>query len=473
MGNLHGLVGSARWGLMVRAAVTSVLLSVLFVVVYGSTNWFTAQRPSAHIGSWLFDGELTAIPYVPWLIIPYMSQDLFFFFATFLCGSHREIRTFARRVVFSILIGAAFFLLMPLKLEWPSRPAVGGWFGDFVEQSCTAPFLMEYPHNLFPSLHIVLCMIVADVYLRHTRGILRGLLFGWFTLIGVSTVLTWQHHVPDVLGGAMLAGFAFYSIRDRSPRLAGRPNPRIGGYYAVGAVALLALSPIFGIWGVFMLWPATALGVMAAAYCRIGPGVFRKTGGRLPLSTRFVMLPVLIGHYLSLIYYRRQCRAYDEVTPSLLIGRVLDAAEADHAVEKDVTAVLDLTAEFSEATPFPRTQYKNLPILDLTAPTQEQLHDAAAFIATHLDRGIVYVHCKIGYSRSAAVVAAYLLESETAVTVNDAIAILRQARPAIKIRPEVIDALHSFAASLKMSRPRRHHFSASRNGEPQPTRIVA
>ena len=38
MGDLHGVGGPARRALMLRAAGTSVLLSLLFLVVYGSTN---------------------------------------------------------------------------------------------------------------------------------------------------------------------------------------------------------------------------------------------------------------------------------------------------------------------------------------------------------------------------------------------------------------------------------------------------
>ena len=64
---------------------------------------------------------------------------------------------------------------------------------------------MEYPHNLFPSLHIVLCLIVAETYARHTRGVVRLLFSAWFVLIGVSTLLTWQHHLIDLLGGIVLA----------------------------------------------------------------------------------------------------------------------------------------------------------------------------------------------------------------------------------------------------------------------------
>lgn len=445
MRDIHRLDRQTHRILMLKAAATSLLLSLLFVIVYGSTNWFTAQRPGADVPAWYFAWELTLIPYVPLLIVPYMSMDLFFFLAAFLVRDERELQTFAKRVAFAILVAAAFFLLMPLKLDWPKRPHVGGWFGDFVEQSCTAPFLMEYPHNLFPSLHIVLCLIVADVYVRHSRGIVRALLCVWFFLIGIATLLTWQHHVVDIAGGLVLAGFAFYVFRETDVYRRVTPNVRIGSYYAAGAVLVLTLALAMGHWGAFLLWPAAGLGITAAAYFGLGPGIYRKTAGRLPWSTRFVLAPLLIGQYLSLVYYRRQCRAWDEVTPGVCIGRTLTDAEAAAALRQGVTAVLDLTAEFSETAAFRGTRYRNLSILDLTAPTQAQLHEAAAFIAEEAVDGVVYVHCKIGYSRSAAVVGAYLLASGRADTMGDAVAILRDARPAIVIRPEAIEALDTFA----------------------------
>src|SRR5262249_53344127 len=215
-------------------------------------------------------------PYVPLLIVPYMSIDLFYFAAPFLCRDDRELRVLTRRVVFSILVAAAFFLLLPLKLAWPERPRVGGWFGDFVEQSCTAPFLMEYPHNLFPALHIVLGMILADFYGRHTRGVVKVLSYTWFGLIGLATILAWQHHLVDLAGGFVLAGFAIYLFRESDARLPVVANVRVGCYYAAGAAAVLALAPAVWPWGVFLLWLAAGLGIVAGAYFGMGPGIFRK-----------------------------------------------------------------------------------------------------------------------------------------------------------------------------------------------------
>ncbi len=449
MGDLHGISGPPRRRLMLAAARTSVQLSLLFLLIYGSTNWLAAHRSASAVRAWYFGWEPNLIPYVPLLIVPYMSIDLLFFLAPFLCRDEREIRAFARRVTFSILVAAAFFVLLPLKLAWPPRPHMGGWFGDFMEASCAVPFLMEYPHDLFPALHITLCLIVADVYARHTHGIVRTLSNTWFGLIALSTILTWQHHLVDLAGGALLAGFTFYLFRESDRRLPIVVNARIGCYYAAGAVIVLALAPALGLWSVFLLWPAAALGIVAAAYFGLGPGIFRKANGCLPPSTWFVLAPVLLGQYLSLLYYRRHCRPWDRVAPGLLVGRVLTDAEAVAAIDQNVTAVLDLTAELPEAKPFRALKYRNLPILDLTAPTQEQLQDAVAFIAEEVATGTVYLHCKIGYSRSAAVAGAYLLATHEAATVDEAVAQLRQTRPSTIIRPEAMDALHVFARGEK------------------------
>jgi len=60
----------------------------------------------------------------------------------------------------------------------------------------------------------------------------------------------------------------------------------------------------------------------------------------------------------------------------------------------------------------------------------------------------VYVHCKIGYSRSAAVVGAHLLASGLTSSVAEAETCLRRARPSIVIRREAMEALRRFAPAV-------------------------
>jgi protein phosphatase len=211
---------------------------------------------------------------------------------------------------------------------------------------------------------------------------------------------------------------------------------------------LAALIAGFWPWGVLLLWPMLALIIVASAYFGLGPVIFHKADGRLHWSARLVLAPCLLGQQLSLLYYKRQGRAWDEVTPGVWIGRVLNDREAAAATQLGLTAVLDLTAEFPEATAFRVFKYRNIPILDLTAPSTHQLQEMAAFIENESRQGVVYVHCKIGYSRTAAAAAAYLLQSGKAAGVAEAIARLRQVRPAMVVRLEIVEALNAFANVL-------------------------
>ena len=436
MGNLQRFARSSRGRLMPRAAAASALLSLLFFVVYGGANWLTSQRHD--VGTWYFAWE-EAIPFVPLMVVPYMSIDLFFAAAPFVCGSRRELAVYCRRIALAIAVAGICFLVMPLQLGY-ARSRLDGWIGSAFGWF----FATDLPYNLCPSLHIALRTILAETYARHTRSGWRIASIIWFSLVGASTLLTRQHHVIDVVGGFILGGLCFYLIPARSYSRWLTPNPRIAAYYAIGAAACSAAAAILWPWGAVLAWPATSCAVVVAGYLWFGPAIFRKTAGRLPWSSRLLLAPLLVAQRLSLFYYSRQCRAWDRATPRVWIGRRLSNRDAADAVRQGVTAVLDLTGEFSETAPFLSLRYLNVPILDLTGPTQEQLERCVAFIIEHAEQGVVYVHCKIGYSRSAATVAAYLISSGAARSADEAFAILRTARPTIVIRPEAIDAARRF-----------------------------
>jgi membrane-associated phospholipid phosphatase len=434
--------------------MVTAFLSALFVGVYGGCNWLAAHREE--VGTWYYAWE-RFIPFVPWTIIPYMSIDLFFVAAPFFCRNNDELRTLARRITFAILMAGGFFLLIPLQLA-VLRPQPAGW---------TAPvfaFLhgFDQPFNLFPSLHITLRTILGVHYFRHSKGPWKIAVHVWFSLIGLSTLLTYQHHIVDVIGGFVLALLCFYLFREGEPATETQPNLRVGTWYGAGSLALVLVALFSRPGAAILLWPALAMGLVAAAYYGFAPSVFRKRGGRLPPAARIVLGPVLLGQRLSRWHYRRQCDPWNKITPNVWIGVHLHEHEAREARRRGVTAVLDLTVEFPEAPAFLELPYCNLPVLDLTAPSPGQLRQAAEFITEHAASGKVYVHCKAGYSRSAAAVGAYLLASDRAATLRECILLLRGARPSIVIRPEIEKALGAFAKRLRAERSREPVHSAAK-----------
>ena len=434
-------VGRRSTRFAIRALGASAGLSVLFLIVYGWCNWITSQR---HDVGTLYFGWERFIPFVPLMIVPYLSIDLFFVAAPFFCRNERELAVFSKRIVAAILVAGICFLLFPLRFAF-ERPHASGWLGAAFDWFRG----MDLPYNLVPSLHLALRTILAQHYARHTRGLWRSALELWFFLVGLSALLTYQHHFLDVVTGLALGVYCIYFIRESAPHLPVVPNRRVGVYYALGAIVVCCLLGALWPWGALLLWPAISLGIVATAYFGLGPAIFCKNDGRLHWSARLVLAPCLLGQQLSLRYYQRHCQpSWDRLAPEVWIGRALGDDEAAAAVRLGVTAVLDLTAEFSEAKPFRTLIYRNIPILDLTAPSTVQLQKMATFIDHESHHGIVYIHCKIGYSRTAAAAAAYLLQTGKVSSVSEAIAFLRQVRSAIVVRPEVVSALSEFAHNL-------------------------
>ncbi|MAT72499.1 MAG: phosphatase [Planctomycetaceae bacterium] len=171
-----------------------------------------------------------------------------------------------------------------------------------------------------------------------------------------------------------------------------------------------------------------------------------KRNGSLPLRTLLLLGPTLLGQYLSLVHYRRQCRPWDEAVPGVLMGRKLTRIESAPLLENGAPAVLDLTAEFTDTRRFASSLYLSLAILDLTAPTAEQLQAGVDFITENVAAGgIVLVHGKVGYSRTAAIVGGYLMASGHCENVDEATALMRSARPPIVIRPEARAAMERYS----------------------------
>lgn len=428
-----------------RALWTAAWLSVLFLIVYGGTNHFTGWRDAngGGVGVMAFGWERW-IPFVPWFIVPYLSIDLFFVAAPLLCRDEDERRVLVRRIVTAVLVAGACFLLLPLRFSF-ERPSAPGVLGVVFDWFRTA----DLPYNQLPSLHMTLRTILAVHYHRHTRGVVRWAVAGWFAAIGLSTVLTYQHHVIDIVAGMLLGTLCVYLFPAGGEARIGAGNPRVGRKYLAASAACAASTIAVLLWtempwrAGFLLpaYLAISTALAARGYFGVGPAIYRKHDGKMHWTARVLLAPVLAGQWASLWHYARRSRQWDEITDRVWLGRRLGAGEIREARAAGVTAVLDLTCEFSRYRDWDGTTYLNLPVLDLTPPAADQLDAATAFIREHARDGVVYVHCKAGYSRSAAVVGAYLIREGLTTDAADAAAMLRSKRPGIVLRPEVLAVL--------------------------------
>lgn len=407
-----------------RALLWLALLGPFFFLSYGYANSVAAQRVG--VPSIVFGWE-QAIPFWAWTIVPYWSIDLFYGISLFVCRDRRELDNQALRLLTAQLIAIACFLAFPLSFTF-ARPETDGAFGWMFDVLLG----FDKPFNQAPSLHIVLLIVLWVRFAQHLSGAWRWLLHLWFGLIGVSVLTTYQHHFIDLPTG-LLAGWLcvwLWPERARSPwrAAAWARDPqrwRLASRYLLGATACVVLAHALRGAGWWLLWPAVSLLLVALNYALLGADGFQKRAdGRLSPAARWLYAPYLWGAWINSRLWTRRAPLPVEVADGVWLGRMPGRSEA-----AGFDAAVDVCAELSAPPTLALAAAR--PMLDLVAPEPQALREAAQDIETARARGRVLVCCALGYSRSAAAVAAWLLLSGRADTVEAAVARVRAARPAI------------------------------------------
>ncbi len=153
----------------------------------------------------------SAIPFIPAMIVPYSWSLILFVVSFFLVRTSTQLSLLSYRLILATIFACLIFYFYPARFSF-SRPIPDDWtqFGyQFLQ-------LVDKPFNQLPSLHVSYAMLLGvslwDVVASKKRWILaayRLLLTGICTLIALSTVLTHQHHLLDMFGGAVLAVTVF------------------------------------------------------------------------------------------------------------------------------------------------------------------------------------------------------------------------------------------------------------------------
>ena len=180
------------------------------------------------------------MPFWAWTIVPYWSIDLLYGFSLLLPNTRHELKQHALRLLSAQVIAVSCFLIWPLRFTF-ERPELDGVFGWLF--AVLAGF--DKPFNQAPSLHIALLVILWVMYQRHTQGFWRWVVHGWFTLIGVSVLTTYQHHFIDLPTGA-LAGWLcvwLWPVAHPSPLLRRAIDARFPALAAGDALWVRCLGP--------------------------------------------------------------------------------------------------------------------------------------------------------------------------------------------------------------------------------------
>ena len=444
------------------------LVGALFYTSYGLSNHYAASL--AYVPEVAFAWEY-GIPFWAWTIVPYWSLNLMYAAAFFLCRNACEQNRYVARLVLAQIVATICFMLFPLHFGWPKPPTDGlwGWLFDSL-------VAFDLPYNQAPSLHIALAVIVGAFYWTRFPKI-RLPIFLWQSLIALSVLTTYQHHFIDVPTGALLGWLVLWAIPQHGVSPFRRPfgtqgrlntskasfceaktnaagfreaktSPetrsreiKIAMLYLAGAV-LSALPSLFGGAWLWTLWVGVSLSVVAFAYLTGNAAVFQKQAdGRLSAAATVLLLPYLAGVRLNMAYWLRGKAKTAWVRDDVLIGSIL-------AVSDDCPAILDVCAEY----PRPRYHgaYRVLPMLDMVAPSENDLVQAALLLEElRRQHGKVLTCCALGYGRSAAVVLTWLLAFGGCRDLAQATAELKQIRPQMVLPLETARAVEAAAGYLK------------------------
>lgn len=225
-------------------------------------------------------------------------------------------------------------------------------------------------------------------------------------------------------------------------------------YYVLGAILACALAGYFA-WYVPNLgltiifgWTGFSLIAVSSAYLLRYPALFRKReDGAIPFYIRWIFVPFLLGSWLYNEYTRRTDKVppLQKIEESLFLGCRMSTQHVDLLNENDIGAILDVTAEFDglDWTAYQEDfAYLNIPVLDHTSPTTEQLLHAINWLDQKIADGQkVVVHCALGRGRSVLVVAAYLLAKHPSLSIDEAMANIQSIRTTARLNKRQRSAL--------------------------------
>lgn len=440
-----------------RATAWLLLLGPFFFASYGFATWVSSQRPT--VGAIMFDWE-RHIPLLPWTIVPYWLIDLLYGVSLFICRGRRQLDAHAHRLLATQLSAVTCFLLFPLRCTF-ERGEVSGVFGWLFG------LLMSFdqPFNQAPSLHIALLVVLLEPYLHAVPRAWHGVVYAVALLIAVSVLTTWQHHFFDVPTGWWLGCFAVWLFpeetgpllcRARLRRAPGRR--RLALLYATAGLGLVGLATAGGGVWLWLLWPAAALVLVGVIYLLLDGEAFGKQAdGSMPVAVRCLFGPYLLGAWLNSRCWTRQLPVADTLAPGVLLGRLPGDGDLRRL---QITALVDVCAELPCTTRGLR--HASVPMLDLLTPDSDQLERAVTELAAARPAGPVLLCCALGLARSALVAAAWLLRAGLASSVEEAVAQVRRARPAVVIGKAQVARLRQWQQEYprRPARPTDEHRAA-------------
>ncbi len=385
---------SQRWRLL-------GLNALVFLICYQGASHYAA---SVRTYSWAMPLD-ARIPFVPWMLLPYMTLGVVFL-SIFVCNKNEQLlRTLSHTTLFATVCAGVCFVWFPAKFS------VQAPITDLalLSQLQVAMLSLDRPFNQLPSLHVAYAVILISVLSKGIKNRWRRMALGfWLGLSAVSTLFVYQHHVLDCVGGLALGFLSIYIIR---ACMSSTVDPPVAFYYFVASICCFILGLLFLPRGL-TLYLCASLCLVSLAYFRQDRNFLHKKNGCHPWWIRFIYAPYLMGYWVTWRLMRSWQRPHRKDlfvrhTAQLWAGRCLTAKEFS-SLPSDCT-VIDLSPELREGLARQSSHYIHIPILDIVTIPRSALDECMEIIHSAITaQNVVYVHCAMGFSRSQTIAKHYL-----------------------------------------------------------------
>ena len=186
----------------------AMIFGVFFWGLYGSASIISAANSA--IGDISLPGE-ASIPFMAWAGPIYLSALAILMLSPFLLPTPERFLPLVVTAAFQVAVCWWIYVLFPISppLPPPQPPGVAGMLFRFAD-------VLNLEGNMLPSLHVALSATVAMAVGKVRGAAVRWGMGLWALAIALSTLLTRQHFILDVLAGW---GLAWASMRWLHPFL--------------------------------------------------------------------------------------------------------------------------------------------------------------------------------------------------------------------------------------------------------------
>ncbi|MDN3453287.1 MULTISPECIES: phosphatase PAP2 family protein [unclassified Psychrobacter] len=360
----------------------------------------------------------SVIPFIPAMIVPYSWSLILFVAGFFLVRTSTQLSLLSYRLILATIFACLIFYFYPARFSF-NRVIPDDWtqFGyQFLQ-------LVDKPFNQLPSLHVSYAILLGvslwDVAKSKNGWVsvaYRLSLTGICTLIALSTVLTYQHNLLDMFGGAVLAvAVLMLSNRIRNALVIkhlalgsiGFLLIAIAGFY-LASMSMIVSEVVENLAIIIALYWLISFTMLACAYQQAKPNRatrwFQKTSrGRLTAYTWMKFAPIIIIYngmsFLGQWYFKVASKSQKyPLTPYAINDRV-NVVASPRLTHTDINSHLtywlfgcDSLERSRSLAPSPPSIHYQIIVVDVAAEISSHVHELEVAAKNIMNTPVHYLY---------------------------------------------------------------------------------